>query len=375
MKPARRSAIASLYVLLACTLAGCGSGSHRSSNSPNIPARGIASAPATVPGAVGYLYAEGGEVDYLQWQSYATGTFQGTGLDATVTGSVPNEQVSVSRSNFDGQLNASAVTLSYIGNTARGVLSGDKLTIDVVTRDGSIRPFTYHRASDAEYNAALAKLKRLVSQANAQEDLSASQAGAVQKVAQDYQAISADESSLRSDLTGLRDDVTGTQNDLTSEHADEQSVLAEAGNGTDNSSVCGDASGVSGDASGVAGDASSFSGDLQGFTTDLSMLHSDATTLTRDLQALLKIEPGYAGDGSNPSPNDVQRAVSGAASAASGYAEEANHDIGQENAIVATAYGYAADASKAGNCNVAAEGPTPIGRISSPFAGQSGASA
>ncbi|MDU9001928.1 hypothetical protein FNV62_54680 [Streptomyces sp. RLB3-17] len=374
MKLARRSAIASLNALLACTLAGCGGGSHRSSTAPHIPAMGITSAPATVPGSVGYLYTDGGEVDYLQWQSDASGTFQGTGLDATVKGSVPDEQVSIGRSNFDGQLSTSTVTLSYMGNTARGVLSDDTLTINVVTGDGSIRPFTYHRASDGEYNVALAKLKQAVSQANAQENLSESQAGAVQKVSKDYEAINTDESSLRSDLTGLGDDVTSTEADLASEHADEQNVLTEAGDGTDNSSVCGDASGVSGDASGVSGDASSFSGDLQVMTTDLSTLHNDASTLTSDLQALLKIEPGYAGDGNNPSPSDVQRAVSVAASAADGYVKQANHKIGQENGDVATAYGYAADASKAGNCNLAADGPTPIGRISSPFVGQSGAS-
>ncbi|MFF4209680.1 hypothetical protein ACFYZE_10085 [Streptomyces sp. NPDC001796] len=375
MKPARRAAIASLHVLLACTLAGCGSGSHRGSNPVNVAAGGIASTPATVPGTVGYLYADGGEVDYLQWQSDATGTLQGTGLDATVTGSVPNEQVSISRSNFDGQLNGSTVTLSDMGNTARGVLSTDTLTINVVTRDGSIRPYTYHRASDGEYNATLARLRQSVSQANAQENLSESQTGAVQQVTKDYQAISADESSLRRDLTNLGDDVTSTENDLTSEHTDEQNVLTEASNGTDNSSVCGDASGVSGDASGISGDASSFSGSLQGITTDLSTLHDDATTLASDLQALLKIEPSYAGDGSNPSPSDVQRAGSGAASAASEDVNEANRDIDQENAAVATAYGYAADASKSGNCNDAADGPTRIARISSPFGGQSGASA
>ncbi|WBO66293.1 hypothetical protein [Streptomyces camelliae] len=313
--------------------------------------------------------------DYLEWQSDAMGTFQGTGLDATVTGSVPNEQVSISRSNFDGRLNASTVTLSYMGNSAHGVLSGDTLTINVVTRDGTIRPLTYHRASDGEYNVALAKLKGSVSQANAQENLAESQAGAVQTVAKDYQAVSADESSLGSDLTNLGNDVTSAETDLTSEHTDEQNVLTEARSGTDNSSVCGDASGVSGDASGVSGDASSFSGDLQGITTDLSTLHDEATKLSSDLQALLKVEPSYAGDGSNPSPSDVQRAVFGASSAASEDVKGANHDIDQENATVETAYGYAADASKAGNCDVAADGPTPIGHISSPFDGQSGASA
>ncbi|MGY4928889.1 hypothetical protein [Streptomyces sp. 900105755] len=143
----------------------------------------------------------------------------------------------------------------------------------------------------------------------------------------DYQAVSDDESSLRGDLTGLGDDVTSTEDDLTSEHSDEQNVLTEAGNGTDNSSVCGDASGVGGDASGVAGDASSFSGELQSITTGLSTLRNDATTLNRDLQVLLNIESGYAGVGSNPSANDVQRAVSGAASAASEDVREANHDL------------------------------------------------
>lgn len=391
MTSVRRAAAVLLPAFLACALSGCGGGSPRfvgvratatgstasnaASAPDSTPASDPASAPASVPGVVGYLHADTGEVDYLQWQADTTGALQGTELDATVKGSVPNAQVSVNNSGLYGQFNGSSLTLTVPGGSARAVLTGDTLTVNTVASDGSIQPVAYRRASDAEYNTALSALRTTVDQANVQQNLADSQSAAVQKVAGDYQSISSLKPSLHDGLATLGTDVTGADTDLAQTHTDEQTVLSEAGNGTDNSSVCGDASGVSGDASGVSGDASGVSADVQSITGDLTSLRDATTAITADLQALLTIEPGYAGDGSGPSPADVQRAVSGAASAAGTAVKAANEYVARANSAVTAAYGYAATASKAGNCGLDSTAPDPIGRISSPFAGNGGASA
>jgi len=346
-------------------LAGCSSSPRiwvAPSNSPQTP--------VSVPGMVGYLNTGSSGIDYLQWQTGSGGSIQGTELDASASGDIPNEQVSVSRGSFEGQTNGQAVTISTGIQTQQGTLSGGILTLNVVQPDGTIESVVYHRASDADYNSVLGKFKTSVQQANARQSLANDQADAERKVAEDYQAVLSDESSLKGDVSSLQGDVASTGTDLSSEHSDERNVLTEAHNGTDNSSVCGDASSVGGDASSVAGDASGISGDLQGVSNDLSTLHSDASTLTADLTSLLRIEPDYTGQEGEPSPSTVRQVGVGAASAASKNVQSANGDIDQENSDVATAYGYATDASAAGGCDLPPASPAPIKHISSPSRNQ-----
>ena len=364
MEHALRALIACPLVMLGLT--GCGT------STPHIWVAPAASpstgSPVNVPGTAGYLTSSAGEVDYLQWQRASDGTFQGTELDAAVSGTSPDAQVTVKRTEFDGQINETTVSLDVGLHTDQGVLSGSTLTLNVVQQDGSIQPVVYHRASDSDYNAALRTLNTSVSKANSQQQQANGEASAEQQVAGDYQRLGTDSSDLTTDLSGLKTDLAGTGSDLTSERSDERSVLAEAPGSPDDGTVCGDASGVSGDASGISGDASGISGDLTGLSADLATLHSDTSTLTGDLTVLLQIEPGYAGGGGGPSPSAVRTTASTAMSTARQDVRDANLDIDQENADVSTAYGYAAAASNAGHCGTAQNPPEgPITHITSPF--------
>ncbi|MDI5964067.1 hypothetical protein [Streptantibioticus silvisoli] len=364
MKQALRAAIAYPLVLLGLT--SCGT------STPHIWVAPAASpstgSPVNIPGTAGYLISSASEVDYLQWQRESDGTFQGTELDATVSGTVPDAQVTVKRNEFDGHINGTTVSIDVGFHTDQGVLSGTALTLNVVQQDGSIQPVVYHRASDSDYNGALRTLNASVASSNSEQQQANGQASAEQQVAGDYQRLGTDSSGLTTDLSSLSTDLAGTGSDLAGERSDERNVLAEAPGSPDDGTVCGDASGVSGDASGISGDASGVSGDLTGLTADLATFHNDTSTLTGDLATLLRIEPGYAGGRGGPSPSAIRTAASAAISTARQDVRLANQDIDQENADVSTAYRYAAAASNAGHCDTAQDPPEgPITHITSPF--------
>lgn len=365
MNHGRRSHLL-LAAIAVLALGGC-------SSSPRVLGERSSSskAPVNVPGTVGYLYTSSSGINFFQWQTDASGAIQGTQMSASIYGDAPSEQVSTNRSDISGQVNDSSVTLDIGFHTDQGVLSAGTLSLNVVQQDGSIQPIVYRRASDADYNAALAKLNSAVQQTNNQQSQADNRAAAEQQVAKDYQAIGSDETNVKSDLSSLKDTVSSTATDVGTVHSDERNVLSESGNGTDNGTVCGDAASVSGDAASVSGDASSLSGDLSSFTSDLTSLDSDARSLSTDLAALLKIEPGYTGGGNEPSPSTAREAVSGASSAASADVQSANGDIDKENSYVSTAYGYAADAEKAGNCGELPSPPSPISHVSASGSQQS----
>ena len=356
--------------LLVLGLAGCGK-SPAGTPPPHIWVAPTESGGTTggtgVPGTVGFLNTGPGGIDYLRWQRASDGTFQGTELQTTTSGDIPDARVAVDRTDFEGRATRTTVTLGIGLHSIQGVLSGSTLTLDIVQQDGSIQPVVYHQATDADYNEALRRFRASVNQVNDQQQTADSQAGAEQRLASDYQQLDDDTSQATTDLSGVGDDLTGTGDDLTNERSDQQNVLAEAHDGTDNGTVCGDAAGVSGDAAGLSGDATGLSGDLQTVSADLATLQSDATALTSDLSALLGIEPGYTGAGEQPTPTAVRTAAAAAAAAARHIVTAANKDIDQENANVSAAYRYAATASKAGACDTSEETPDPIPHITSPF--------
>lgn len=369
----RRAVSAMLPALLACALTGCTATSRHGAAPVGNAGRPLVPAQQTDPGSASFLHADHTEVDYVRWQPDGAGHFSGTELDAKVRGNVPEAQVSVDQSNFTGQLTGSAITFFVAGSSVDGTLSGGTLTVNTVAEDGSIQPEVFHRASDADYNTALAGLRTIVRLANNQQNTANAQADAERKLTRAYQDMNDDASTLTSDVSNMGGDVTSAEGDVLNTHADERNVLAEASDGTD-STVCGDAAGVGGDASGVSGDASGISGDLDGITTDLSTFHGDAVALAADLHALLSIEPGYTGRGDAPSPLAVRHTLSGAAATAETAVTDANGYIARMNTAVTTAYGYARKASQAGNCGTSEAPPAPIATISSPFAGQASVS-
>lgn len=374
MNSTQRVRSITLSALLACVLAGCSSGGTRHGTAPIGHTLGPFTSPSpTYPQEASFLYTGDAEVDYVQWQEDSTGSLQGTELDAKTTGSVPNAQVSVQQVSFTGQLSGNTVTVVAIGGSAHGTLGGNTLTVNNIAADGSIQPETLRRASDADYNTALGALRAAVQKANAQQDSANAQSAAEQTLARDYQNLDDAKATLSSDASSMNNDVTGIETDAASAHADELNVLHEA-NGPDTTGVCGDASGVSGDASGVSGDASGISSDLDGITTDLATLHDHASTVASDLQALLAIEPKYAG-GAGPSPLDVHRALANASLAAGNNVTYANGYADRANAAVTAAYGYAASASQAGGCGSTDGPPSPLSHISSPFDGNGAVSA
>ncbi|MGW1008386.1 hypothetical protein [Streptomyces sp. NPDC002520] len=310
---------------------------------------------------VGYLYTEAAEVTFLQWPADHVGDVEGTIDSAVASGSPPDETVATSTDSFTVRINGHSVTLQLGAHTDYGSLSGDTLTLNVRQSDGSIRPITYRRASPADYNHALATLRKTVSGANSRTERDQQTAQEIKSLSDDYKAVGADTGALKGDLSTLKSDVTTAGDDLKTAHDDEKKVLTEASTGTED--VCVDANGVDVDANGVSVDADGVSTDLVTVTDDLSALRKAVSSLRSSLQVVRKDVPAYNGGDGNPSPAEAEKAMAGAQSSITDFVKQVNTNIDQVNAHVSDAYGYSAAASKAGHCGSASSAPTPIAHI------------
>ena len=87
MNSTQRVRSITLSALLAGVLAGCSSGGTRHGTDPIGHALGPFTSPSpSYPQEASFLFTGDAEVDYVQWQEDATGSLQGTELDAKTTG-------------------------------------------------------------------------------------------------------------------------------------------------------------------------------------------------------------------------------------------------------------------------------------------------
>ncbi|MEW1913640.1 hypothetical protein AB0442_35335 [Kitasatospora sp. NPDC085895] len=357
--------LAATTALAALVIAGCGSAQHSTSShgstqaSPSSTASSAAERPADIPGVTGYLYTGDGVIEYLQWTTSGS-SLQGTAIRAVATGTPPKASVATTSSSFFGQTRGSNVSLDIDLHTDNGVYSRDSLTLNVLQKDGAIRAIVYRHASDDEYNTALAALKAGVQQRNDEAQHSADQGSTEQALTKAYDSLLSVERSLRSDTDALSGDVATADNDLAATRRDQQSVLSEVTT-ADAASVCVDAAGVNVDAVGVGVDANGLKISLSTIETDLGSIHSAESKLNDTLQALLRIEPGYNGQGSALTPDAVRQAISTAEALARQSVIRANDAVDHVNGDVTAAHGYAVNAANAGDgCNPPDSAPAPL---------------
>ncbi|MFE5039261.1 hypothetical protein [Streptomyces sp. NPDC056683] len=310
---------------------------------------------------VGYLHVEATEVTFLQWPTDHVSEAEGTIDSAATSGSPPDETVATDGGSFVVRIDGHSVTLQLGAHTDYGSLSGDSLTLNVRQSDGSIRPVSYRRASPADYNNALAALRKAVTGANSRTDHDQQISQEIKSLSDDYKTVGTDRDTLKGDLSTLTSDVSTAGDDLKTAHDDEKKVLSEASTSTED--VCVDADGVDVDANGVSADADGVSTDLVTVTDDLSALRKAVSSLRSSLQVVQTDVPSYSGGDGNPDPTEVKKAITEAESFITGLVTQVNADIDQANAHVSDAYGYSAAASRAGHCGSASSAPTPIGRI------------
>jgi hypothetical protein len=304
-------------------------------------------------GQASYLYAGSSDVLFVQWQPGPdSGDIQGTLTEDTVTGTAPEQSVSVTSVPITGTRAGSSVTIRSTGllsalfgsGTLTGTVSGNMLTFNVVTASGSIQHGELAEAGTSAYNTAVAALYREIRQAN----LAAAQAAAAQQQQQqDNQAFQAAQNdlapleavSLSSDLSALASDVTGTDSDL----ADEKEAAA-AGPNADGGDCYNLQENVEYDAQeNVDYDLQENLGyDLQqNLEPDIQAARDDISTLQTDLQTL-------SADGLTP-PLGTTAAIKAARAQITQAKATANADIAQANSDDTQAYSVA-DSLAAGSC-------------------------
>ena len=315
------------------------------------------------PGPASYLASGTSGISFIQWQPGSSGDrIQGTITDDTISGTAPNESVSVESAPFTRAINGSSVTMNLNGGflvgtqTLTGTLTGNTLTLNILSSSGSIQPDTLTQSDTTAYNQAVAALHKSVRQAN----LVAAQAQAAQQRqqqdSQDLQTAQTDLATLQavsfgSDMSALANDVKQTNSDLAGEKND-----AANGNGSDCYNL---QSNVEYDAqSNVDYDIqSNLDYDLQtNLIPDIQAARQAITTLQGD-QATL------ASDGLTAPPGDAS-AVSAAHRAIRQAIAAANADIDQANGDDAEAYAIP-NAMATGSCSGDGLGnpPAPVKHI------------
>jgi hypothetical protein len=246
----------------------------------------------------GYLERDSSGPAFIQWQRNGDNV-QGTLSEVYYNASKPTQLVSRSI-DFTGTISGSNIRLSLdTGDTLNGTLNGSDLTLSLAASNGSLQVSTFHPATAADYNLAVAHVHHEVAAAQQRAAQARARVRAQQTIDTDASAVATDLGNLsngvgsaRSALVSPPADLTTEQNDLATTLSGMRAVLAEAvkypsGN---NGQVCVDANQVSIDANQVSIDADQVSSDTDAATSDLASVTDGIVELRSDFRKLQEAE-------------------------------------------------------------------------------------
>jgi hypothetical protein len=267
-------------------------------------------------GPASYLGTDQSDVVFIQWQApTSSGHLQGTMTADRVSGTAPNQTVSVTNIPFTGTISGNSVTLTvtalFVTERIFGTLSGGKLTIQATTANGTIQSGTLIQAGVSSYNKAVDGLHARVRQAN----LMAARAQAEQAAQSDLATLQSD-ASFGNDLNTLLSDGQQASSDLAT-------VKSDASHGP--GSYCDNVYTVSDDAYTVDDDLYSLSSDLTTLTDGIATVRQDIRTVNSDL-ANLSASGLPAPLGAASGIATAQRMITEAIATANGYIDQANAD-------------------------------------------------
>lgn len=310
---------------------------------------------------------------YIQWTGIG-GTLSGTMQVDALSGIPPNESVSTDTEQISAQINGTQadVNLGDAGEVL-GTFSGEILKLNIPQQDGTLEALTFNPATSADFNNAVASIQSRVQSDNETGSMvqqAESERAAIDKAGaaaqQDIQNLASDRSDIVTEVDDLPNALGDEKSQLAATASAEAKVIQEARSGADQSQVCSDADGVASDADGVYSDGDGVSSDADGVKGALSSAQSDIAATGHDLQSLKVAEailPGY--QGSAPSVNDVQQAVTATASAITSAVSTTNGDIGTANSYQTQAFQDAQAAASVGSCAAPAS-PSAQPTITSP---------
>lgn len=155
-------------------------------------------------GPPAYLATRSGQVEFITWQQTGSG-IQGTVAYDSITGTAPNEAVSVQSAPFTGNINGSTVTMTFNGGflvgtaTVTATVNGGTLSVSFIGSSGSYQTYTLTQSSASAYNAAVAALHRGVDHANLVAQQQQAQAQQAQANAQAEQTAQNDTVTVQQD--------------------------------------------------------------------------------------------------------------------------------------------------------------------------------
>lgn len=367
-----------VVVILALVLAGSGGRVHPT-GTPILPtannSQQTAPQATSAPVGTGFLATGTNYVDFMQWTN-TNGALSGSAQVVYATGTPPEQTTSNQTIPISGTIHGSAISISFGSQPASfGTISGGDITIDFPQSDGTLPPITFHTASAADFNTAVAILQSGIGTTNSNTAAEQAQAKAAKAVDDDVSAVNTDlgwlahdQQLLPSEPSQESTEVQHAAQDLTNTQKASDATIAEAHQYPDGNDghVCSDAAGVSSDASGVSSDAAGVESDAVGISGDLGTVRHRIDTTNTDfakLQQDMGGAPGYVPAGT-PTQAQITAQESQLQSEISSIVAATNGLIEKGNGMVVTAYQYANQATQAGNCGSPESPPTPQDHIS-----------
>jgi hypothetical protein len=289
-------------------------------------------------GPTSFLASSSSDVGFVQWQPDSSGGISGTIIYDYISGTAPNETVSVESVPFTGSIDGSSVTMNVNGGflvgtrTLHATLKGGLLTFTTLSSGGSLGSSTMVQSSTAAYNAAVAALHRGVDHANLVAQQQQAQAQQAQANAQAEQTAQNDGVTVQQDSSlgsgsNFAYDLSNFAADVKSSKLDLKTAQQDAGQ---SKSYCNASIMVNGDTQSLDGDLQSIVGDIQSLRADIQTVHSDIATVSNDVAGLQ-----YRG---LSVPGNIAAIVSQARANIRSAIQQANGYIDQANANDAQGY-------------------------------------
>jgi hypothetical protein len=268
----------------------------------------------------------------LQWQD-ANGDLSGSYVHSSISGQVPQEQVTSNQGGLSGTLNGNAISLTIgLQEPLYGTLDGGQLTLNIPQADGSFQAGTCSSGSLSDWNATVQALDSQVNSDNntalqqqAQASTAAAISNAQQALASDVSTLASDAKSLNSndqlasDIKQMQTDYQTEQNDW--QTAQTQGSCSDGSLGSDVAQVGSDAAQVSSDLAQDQSDVYALQNDDSGVTG----IQADITAVDNDLSTLQSL-------GATPS-TDSSAALAAGNTAISNTAAAIKWADGQANTI------------------------------------------
>lgn len=310
-----------------------------------------------------YVYGDQSTMVLLQWTSHGPGPVSGTIKIDSIADSSLFASPTDKTTGFTGTVDAKGdVTFTLpVWGTVRGTWQGTDLSMIVPAPGGGQQTARFYPGSQSDYDTAVQQLKEAAG-VGGPDSADASAGEAAANLGQDVAILNADVQSLPHLFDNLNQDLASTATGTGATQADAQTALGDA---HESSALrCADMNVADDDISIVDDDQMLASTDVDAVLQTITKIRQQSGQVNQDLAQVQHLQPDYRGGSGQPSPTQVQAAITNANSQVTGAISTTNADADKVNDYLTQAYQATTAAAQTDGCGAPQGAPTPVKHIS-----------